>query len=1192
MKKNTGNKMVKRAIAIGLATMIATTSVPVTTFAETSETETTTTDSQPSQVQPATIIVIDQTQAKTEVNEAIQTPVVITKDGQVINTADRLNEKYPVENPSENAAAGLNAYGDKNNLEKNAQGQYINNVPGYIDESIALTTDALTNVGKFGQSDAKITGLKNEANSNLVDAKIIAVLEDVLDEGGNPVYEQDVDENGNPRFNEDGSLAYKMEPVYVQEKDAAGNLKYDANGAPILVAQIDETTGQPVMQKVTKKKLVYKDATGIETKNAVSAAETGLSDAGSDIRTANTSSNESAARAAAARISSDLETAKQGLDDMADILTKATNRYADTQTKYETAQKKLYEAEQELATQKEYLETAIKDSAAAHAALEATKNKVDTIKQEVDGLYEEADAAELELISKLYDAFKKKDNNKNEWINAGNLCKALIKYYVTHDTSYVSDFAISGGIDGEGYEDLSKDLLSYSKEVIDTFTQENTTDKDGNPMIEYKQGEASKYNFPDSEYNGKEYKWKEINGEKTGWVYETDNNGSHDNNNVVVVRYKYKDGDEIKGAERYFNVKIENGEIYFYERTIEVVTDEENSIAAKAGQYGYDDYFDEDNTDHKTGGLSTLYNEENGNANKVVDVITDENGKVTQKAVPASDTPRKDSVKNTPPQNDGNKITYEKAKDENGNFKESQKEYSWGQTEAISTSYEGTIKHTDKTDNTKAKTWDWNSLKKLNEQLSGKMTELSKDYPADQGYRVEVEYVVKDPVLGVEFYSKSKEASTYSDVEGWASGFLNDVAAFFGMASYDIKVVHKSNLEDGIIETETQEYVKTTNGSLDSGKDDGYKSRSKAQIAGENALKNALKEELKKYKVDYVEGQNTYEVTLEDGTKRTIKGSVTTDDYSYYVVATRYKYNYNITYTDKKNETVVISTKGYDGKLYNYAQRDEIVGNNGLTLQKIEWSADLKKDDEKSMDAGLVKSYISYRDAMKELQDAYDKVVAAEANAKTLEDKIALLTQQTVDRSELNRLQGELANAKSALEIAQADLNEKEQEYELLSGTKIDLSRFDVSDDDDDRPSSPGTPGGVFTLPSGIEVIPLAAAPASGVAGVRTGRRNSGTVASNNSGVLGVRTEGSDTTKKEDVEPDNKDEEKTESTDKDLKKVDNPTSPLAATPFEEGAGMNWLWLLAAAAAAGAGVYAYGNHRKKVAANEEAKKYKK
>ncbi len=45
-------------------------------------------------------------------------------------------------------------------------------------------------------------------------------------------------------------------------------------------------------------------------------------------------------------------------------------------------------------------------------------------------------------------------------------------------------------------------------------------------------------------------------------------------------------------------------------------------------------------------------------------------------------------------------------------------------------------------------------------------------------------------------------------------------------------------------------------------------------------------------------------------------------------------------------------------------------------------------------------------------------------------------------------------------------------------------------------------------------------------------------------------------------------------------------------PINDGIGMSWAWLLAAAAAGAAGVVGYGVHRKKVAANDEMKKYKK
>ncbi|MCR4991138.1 MAG: hypothetical protein K6A38_09775 [Lachnospiraceae bacterium] len=59
-----------------------------------------------------------------------------------------------------------------------------------------------------------------------------------------------------------------------------------------------------------------------------------------------------------------------------------------------------------------------------------------------------------------------------------------------------------------------------------------------------------------------------------------------------------------------------------------------------------------------------------------------------------------------------------------------------------------------------------------------------------------------------------------------------------------------------------------------------------------------------------------------------------------------------------------------------------------------------------------------------------------------------------------------------------------------------------------------------------------------------------------------------------------------------LVKVLNNEVPLADNPYELDPSMSWSWLLAAAVAAGAGAYGYDKNRKRVAANDEMKKYKK
>ena len=40
-------------------------------------------------------------------------------------------------------------------------------------------------------------------------------------------------------------------------------------------------------------------------------------------------------------------------------------------------------------------------------------------------------------------------------------------------------------------------------------------------------------------------------------------------------------------------------------------------------------------------------------------------------------------------------------------------------------------------------------------------------------------------------------------------------------------------------------------------------------------------------------------------------------------------------------------------------------------------------------------------------------------------------------------------------------------------------------------------------------------------------------------------------------------------------KIASPETPLAETPFDNGAGMTWAWILGAGAAAGAGAVGYG-----------------
>ncbi len=211
-------------------------------------------------------------------------------------------------------------------------------------------------------------------------------------------------------------------------------------------------------------------------------------------------------------------------------------------------------------------------------------------------------------------------------------------------------------------------------------------------------------------------------------------------------------------------------------------------------------------------------------------------------------------------------------------------------------------------------------------------------------------------------------------------------------------------------------------------------------------------------------------------------------------------------------------------------------------------------------------------------------------------------------KKRLDDLKGQLADTKNALDEAKGY---KDTLDGLLATIEQDgESRKDRlrSRDDDSYVGSGSSSSaadtyflggmGTGTLASldltGLTADALGATTPSGVAGVRTGRTVARGGAADNSGVLGVKTENKSDTKKETTDTSSKTDNagKNDTEGNNLVKVENSMVPLADTPFEEGTNMNLLWLLGAATAAGVGAYGYGLHKKKVAANDEAKKYKK
>ncbi len=238
-----------------------------------------------------------------------------------------------------------------------------------------------------------------------------------------------------------------------------------------------------------------------------------------------------------------------------------------------------------------------------------------------------------------------------------------------------------------------------------------------------------------------------------------------------------------------------------------------------------------------------------------------------------------------------------------------------------------------------------------------------------------------------------------------------------------------------------------------------------------------------------------------------------------------------------------------------------------------------------------------FAEYQKELSDAKEAADKAAAEVQKLYDEVEKLKKVNISREKLDAAVRKLEEAQERYGNAEekvGQLEEQLKEAERLINT-IDRSRtFEDEDDDDDDTSDGGdtvAAGGTTTLQLGtfdnavsITTGTVLGTRTAGVAGVRVNDADNN--AAGNDQVVQIDNIA---TPKE-AAPASSDSK--ESTEKTIVKVSNPETPLAATPFEEGTNMNWLWLLGAAAAAGAGAYGYGKHRKKVAANEEAKKYKK
>ena len=1227
MKRSTGSKRVVRAIALALATVITATSMPVTTLAEEEQKQEEITvenlTSSGGAVDEADKAVDD---AKTAEGSASSEkhPITITIDNKETNTKDALNEKFDVNITDEGAKESHDNYNKKNNISGG------NNVKGYLEEGDALieaVKQELLTIQNNGYGTAEANAETATGNiEDAVKADYIADLEVVLD-GDKPKTVDTVDMTG-AVYDEDGKTL-----LYVLPVDENGNPAFDENGG--ITVYVPEVVNGVTVYGVMK--LVYKnsfDQKAGSTKQAIN-------ETAENIDKANNSNDEKEAREAAANV----EPSKENVEGKSGEFAKMDAAIQKAQSALNQADTDLQKARNEFDSavgaaeeaQKNALSGAVKDTAAASAVISAAKERVDKVKAEADKAYEARSNAELELLRTLYESFKAATYDKDKWLRADELCKALIRYNITDEASQANDkienFRISGGIDGIDASVLSKDLFGYTKTVGDDFEVQEIDGVKRYVRISHDYEFSGTSGAKKGEINYG-YKWNKVNDAdgnrvESGWVESPAINGVAHANNVVVVKYT-KNGEEV---ERYFNCKIENGDLVFYERNITV---EDIDGTAHAGQDEESDFYKDGKTEENKYGDD--FDSENSKLKEAVVKKADGTVDPDAKMIAHLDDERKDGNTNTESDYAGNVDAFNKGNGTKYTEVSSRSEYEKGTTYVINKEGKGSETFTDKNIDNSSNNASYNKLKsELDSVLEeyGEKGEDGKDY-VKAGYKVYIEYSTLaqgTKVIDISNFDKKPE-DFWGKIEQKLVDIDNGLADFFNTASYKVVVSHTADEQPGAVENVYKTYEKET-ASTDSEpiitkepELNGLKLKEGGKTKAKTAVDDRVNALVNNEGYVRVSEDGSFPVklqkTLDDGTVKTYsldieKGSMITG------VADRiidsivkicggstdelHKWKVKVSCTTVTKETLadqLVATNHFGGTEYNKVITQEKIEAATENLQTVVWESDADARVAHGVkNTQVAKEYKDFYDAYQRLVGAQSAVETAETKVGELETQINTLNQKgltAADSSSLDNLSKMLGNAKIAHKVALQYRDYLAGLYAPLTDIVINLSRFDPvrkddddDDGDDDTPSAGGSPAGSYTLPSGITVVPLTTTTPSGVAGVRTGR----TVA-RKSGVAGVRVENdaADDTKQSTVVAGKTDDTKdpadksTDSSSKQLTKVETPETPLASTPFEEGMNMNLLWLLLAAAAIIAGVVVYENHRKKVAANDEVKKYKK
>ena len=235
-------------------------------------------------------------------------------------------------------------------------------------------------------------------------------------------------------------------------------------------------------------------------------------------------------------------------------------------------------------------------------------------------------------------------------------------------------------------------------------------------------------------------------------------------------------------------------------------------------------------------------------------------------------------------------------------------------------------------------------------------------------------------------------------------------------------------------------------------------------------------------------------------------------------------------------------------------------------------------------DYNLYASKKAINDAVKAVKAAEEKSATLKSAVNSIRNKILGVNPDEYDEEALDNM---FADLKVSAKYSRVKLNALRE----LIGERPVINNGGGEETTGGGDEDPGTGGGTYDLGTGTLVLPgyeippitLPTTP-SGVAGVRA-------AASRPTGVLGVKAPETKAEKtianKTVVKPAAK-----KTVAQKGKKIADPETPLAATPFvdEDGMKIPWIWLLIIAALGAVGKKMYDEHKKKVQAEEEAKKY--